>query len=805
MTTHIDNITALYQRATLLHQQKQLAPAWEAYQQVLQTNDQHLLSLLGISRLLYQQQKFNDAIPYLERLLLLRPLVFEGRYMLGVSYAKIKDNRAKNTLRKALHLTQAKTVQQSETLYQLAKILRDQAETEAAEKLVDRILEHAPEHPKALSLKGQFQQQREEQQAAFDTFKIVVQQLPSNAKAHYNFGCQARVLKKNTLAQKHLEQAIQLQPNWDAPLRELALVLSQLGQPLQAQQLLKKAVQIAPQQVENYRSVAQWYAANGDRRKAIKWFSKVVEMQPEDMIARKELSTMLTLVGAYPAAIPHFQKLMEDKPDAESLTNLATTYIVNSQLSAAQPLLQRALNLDPKYSQAVFQAITLRAKLCDWNERAADSEAWQNTALHVMKNDSDEKVNSVNIPLLDMSYYNLPLSIHRQLNQFSAQAAAKRAKYINQQFDFVHPVRQHERLRIGYLSPDFRHHPVGRIVQHLFKAHHRERVEIYAYSLSEAPATDSVRQAIKAGVDHFHELAYAANATVAQQIYADEIDVLIDLGGYTAFARPEIAAARPAPVQAHFLGYPNTSGADYYDYLLADDYLIAPAFEEVCTETVYRLPHAFPGAIPQVSLPQTDRAAEGIAEDAFVFAAFNRPEKYEPQMFATWLDIVNAVPNGVLWIGVSSEVQANLEKFATDHWLDISQVKFSDWADYPTFLHRLRLADLFLDTLYYSAGATAVASIAMGTPVLTVTQDNFTSRLAATVVAGAQQQELICPDLTSFKTKAIALANDPAKMKQLKQQLTEQPEQLPLFDMDRFATSLEDAYGEMYQRYKAAS
>jgi predicted O-linked N-acetylglucosamine transferase (SPINDLY family) len=258
-------------------------------------------------------------------------------------------------------------------------------------------------------------------------------------------------------------------------------------------------------------------------------------------------------------------------------------------------------------------------------------------------------------------------------------------------------------------------------------------------------------------------------------------------------------------VQAHFLGYPNTSGADFYDYIIADEYLIPTDGADYCTEQVYRLPHAFPGAILQIDLPATGRAAEGIAADAFVFAAFNRPAKYDPKIFATWLDIVNAVPNGVLWIGVSPTVQDNLKKFATDHWLDISRVKFSDWADYPTFLQRLRLADLFLDTLHYSAGATAVASIAMGTPVLTVTQDNFTARLGATVVAGAQQPALICPDLDSYKSLAIALAKDPARMQALRQQLQEQPEQLPLFDMDRFATTLENAYEEMYETYLSAT
>ncbi|MFK7932025.1 MAG: tetratricopeptide repeat protein, partial [Saprospiraceae bacterium] len=665
---------------------------------------------------------------------------------------------------------------------------------------VDRILEVFPNHAKALTVKGQFLQKREENEAAYTAFKTAVKKMPNNAPANHNFACMARVLKKPNEAKEFFEKAIALNPNWDEPLREFALLLSQEGEPLQAELLLKKALKIAPDQPENYRAVAQWYSANGDRRKAIKYYAKLVKLLPDDLPARTALGGTLASVGAYEVAIPHLRKAVKIEPTAEAATTLASAYVALQQLENAQPLLAEALKLDPAFYPAIFQSITLRAKLCDWTRREEDCQLWAKTATAIMESE-DEKIRNSNLPLLDMNYYALPLEFHTHLNRFSAERAKERAEFIIKQTQFNHQPHQHERLRIGYISPDFRHHPVGRIIQHVFKAHHRDRIEVYAYALSEAKETDDIYQSIKTGVDHFREMPFAANAEVAKQIYADEIDVLIDLGGYTAYARPEVAAARPAPVQAHFLGYPNTSGADFYDYIIADEYLIPEAVEEYCTEQVYRLPHAFPGAIPQIELPQGGREQYDIAEDAFIFAAFNRPEKYDPQIFVAWLDIVNATDNGVLWIGVSETVQENLKKFAADHWLDISRVYFSEWADYPTFLHRLSLADLFLDTLHYGAGATAVASIAMQTPVLTCVRDNFTSRLAATVVGGAQQSELICTDLDSFKQLAIDLASDLKRMQMLRLQLQERAEQLPLFDMDRFAASLEDAYEEMYGSY----
>ncbi|MFK7933182.1 MAG: tetratricopeptide repeat protein [Saprospiraceae bacterium] len=799
MTATVDT-KQLYQTAIQLQQQRKLAAAWEAFQELLQADGKHLAGLLGISRLLYQNKKYDTALPYLERLVHLHPLTFEGWYLLGVCYARTKNERALAALRKALHLAQAKTPQQYETFYQLAKVLRNQEDVEGAEKLVDRILKDNAAHPKALTLKGQFLQKREENEAAYEAFKKAVKKMPNNAPANHNFACMARVLKKPAEARTHFEKALQLNPNWDEPLREFALLLSQEGEPLAAEKLLKKALKIAPDHPENYRSIAQWYAANGDRRKAIKYYAKLAKMLPEDVAAQTALGSTFAAVGAYGNAIPALKKALEIEPSAEAATALASAYVANSQLGKAGDYLTQALRLDHEYIPAIYQSVTLRAKLCDWSHREDDCALWEQTALRQMASE-DEKISQAGLPLLDMNYYNLSMEQHLQLNQFSAAQAVERAEFIKKQTDFTHEPHGHDRLRVGYISPDFRHHPVGRIIQHVFTAHHREQVEIYAYSLSEARAEDDIRKSIEAGVDHFRELSFASNTDVAKQIYTDEIDVLIDLGGYTAYARPDVLAACPAPVQAHFLGYPNTSGADFYDYIIADEQLVSQEVEQFYSEKICRLPNAFPGAIPQTELAERTRADEGIAEDAFVFAAFNRPEKYDPQMFVTWLDIVNAVPNGVLWIGVSPTVQTNLKKFATDHWLDMSRVHFSDWADYATFLQRLKLSDLFLDTLHYGAGATAVASIAMGTPVLTTTCANFTSRLAATVVAGAQQQQLICADLESFKVKAIELANDPIEMQELRAQLRIQPEQLPLFDMDRFAANLENAYAKMYQEF----
>lgn len=795
MTTTTNTI---YKKATQLHQKKEAGQAWEAYQQLLQEDSNHLRGLLGLSRLLYQHKKYQAAIPYLKRLVQLHPMTVEIWYTLGVCYAKTGHQQAADCLKKAVQIAPSKSLPQSESMYQLAKVLRDKGNKEMAEKLTHRILQQHPNYIKALTLKGQFLQAEGKNEEAYHCFKKVTELKADKAPAHYNLACISKILEKSEEARLHFQKAIELNPHWDTPLREYALFLAQAGEAQAAKGLLKQAIKIAPNEAENHRSMAQYYASIGDHMKVIKYAHQVLKRLPNDQAAMLSIGTNLAILGAFPKAIEYFRKVVDIEKTAEHLTALADALKSDKQIEEAQQILQQALRLDPDFTPAIFSSIELRTKQCDWWQRKEDEQLWQQTALNIATSE-DEQQTMQNFPTLDMNFYQLPMEAHHKLNEYTALNVKKRATALINQLSFQHQTHQHERLRIGYISPDFRHHPVGRIVQHIFKAHHRDRVEIYAYSLSQINGTDQVHQTIKTGVDHYREMAHASNLAIAQQIYQDEIDVLIDLGVYTAFARPEVLAVRPAPVQAHFLGYPNTTAADFYDYILADEQLIPNTLEKHYTEKVMRLPHAFPGAIPKLNLPTTGRAEEGIPEDAIVFAAFNRSAKYEPQIFHHWLNIVNAVPNGILWIGVSPAVQDNLTRYADEHWMDNSRVKFSDWADYPTFLHRLRLADLFLDTQHYSAGATAVASIAMGTPVLTVTADNMTARLAASVLSGAGQKALICPDLATYEQKAIELGNHPTALRDLKQDLCNDAEQLPIFDMDAFATSLEVAYQQMYE------
>ncbi len=213
---------------------------------------------------------------------------------------------------------------------------------------------------------------------------------------------------------------------------------------------------------------------------------------------------------------------------------------------------------------------------------------------------------------------------------------------------FVHTKQRPDRLRVGYLSPDFRRHPVGILLHELFARHDREAFEVYAYAL--VPADDEYTHRIREGCDAFVDVSLMSPEQAARRIHADGVHLLIDLGGYTAHTRTAILALEPAPVQAHFLGYPNTMGADFVPYLLADAWIVPEALAPYYTEQIVYLPQAFVGSPLEMAEAPVTRAAFGLPADAVVFCCFNARYKIEPTVFDAWMRILRRVPESVLWL-----------------------------------------------------------------------------------------------------------------------------------------------------------
>jgi protein O-GlcNAc transferase len=359
------------------------------------------------------------------------------------------------------------------------------------------------------------------------------------------------------------------------------------------------------------------------------------------------------------------------------------------------------------------------------------------------------------------------------------------------------------RLRIGYLSSDFRRHATTTLTASLFEDHDRDRFEISAYSIG--PTDDSpMRRRLRSAFEHFTELRELSHRTAAQCIRDDGIDILVDLNGYTRHARPEILAQRPAPVQVSWLGFPGGMGVPFIDYLIADPIVVPPESADAYDEALAYLPDSYqPVDMRRPVGPTPTRAEAGLPERGLVLCCFNSPYKLTPEVFEGWCDLLKDLPDAVLWLyGPDEQVQLNLIREAGTRGLPAERLVFAETCtEHADHLARVALADLFLDTQPYNAHTTASDALSVGVPVLTYPGPTFPSRVAASLLTAAGLPELIATDARDYLDHARRLAAAPQELAHLRRRLIEARGTAPLFDSRRFARALEDLYRQMWARH----
>jgi predicted O-linked N-acetylglucosamine transferase (SPINDLY family) len=371
--------------------------------------------------------------------------------------------------------------------------------------------------------------------------------------------------------------------------------------------------------------------------------------------------------------------------------------------------------------------------------------------------------------------------------------------------DFRFERRRKDRLRIAYVSSDFRDHATGHLVGGLFRAHDRAGFEIFAVSHGRDDGSD-YRRRIAAEADHFIDVVSLTDRAAALRLYREGIDILVDLNGYTHDHRLGIAALRPTPIVASYLGFPGSSGASFIDYAIVDA-VVAPAAEaHLYSERLVHLPHCY--QINDRDHPIDDaplaRRDAGLPDDGFVFCCFNGSHKIEPSIFDVWMRILRRVSGSVLWLLQSvPEVADNLRREAVARGVDGDRLVFGGKLPKAQHLARHRLADLFLDTRYYTAHTTCSDALLAGLPVLTCRGESFAARVAASLLLAAGLPELVVTDFAQYEAHAVALACEPAQLRQFRERLQAQRSTCSAFDAPRLVRNLERAYRSMWETYQA--
>ena len=337
----------------------------------------------------------------------------------------------------------------------------------------------------------------------------------------------------------------------------------------------------------------------------------------------------------------------------------------------------------------------------------------------------------------------------------------------------------------------------------LFGLHDREAFEIHAYSYGPDDSSD-YRKRIVNDCDRFVDIRDLSAIDAARRIYRDEIDMLVDVKGYTKGTRLEICALRPAPVQVTYLGFPGSTGADFFDYVITDRIVTPEDQAAYYTEKFVYLPHCY--QVNDHTLAISDkpftRADFGLPEEGFVFCCFNQTYKINAVMWEVWMRVLRAVPGGVLWLYHSNgAAERNLKREVAARNVDSERIVFAVRMPVAEHLARMRLADLFLDTRIYNAHATASDALWAGVPLITLQGRHFASRVASSLLTAVGLPELITHSLDEYEALALRLAHDPEELAAIRDRLAANRLTEPLFDTPRFAKNLECAYKEMWRLY----
>ncbi len=460
------------------------------------------------------------------------------------------------------------------------------------------------------------------------------------------------------------------------------------------------------------------------------------------------------------------------------------------QDEAAEQMLRHSLELDSTQREAVQHLIALRQRQCEWPALLPSERVELHTLI--------EGLSPLSIAALtDDPVLQLALAQHynREDVGIPAEKPAPRA-----------PVTQSSRLRIGYLSSDLREHAVGYLMTEVFALHSREQVETFAYYCG-PESKDPLHQHFKSTADHFSCITNVDDATAARQIAQDGVQILVDLNGYTREARLKLVAQRPAPVLVNWLGFPGTMGSPYHHYLIADEFLVPPAYEQYYSEKVLRLPCYQPSLRTRTLAQHAPTRKEvGLPEDATVFCCFNGLHKIHPFTFDRWLAILARVPGSVLWLlGSNDATNERLRSYAAQRGIAKERIVYAQKLANAFHLARYSLADIFLDTTPYGAHTTASDALWTGVPVLTYSGRSFASRVCGSLVRSAGLPELVCETAESFVETAVRYGNDRAALEPLRARLRANRDTCTLFDMPSLVRNLEGLYAEMWRAHESGT
>ena len=565
-----------------------------------------------------------------------------------------------------------------------------------------------------------------------------------------------------------------------ALLNNLGLSLQALGKLEGAAARYREALALEPDFVPAHANLGDVLRMRHRFAQAAESYTRAARLNPNLAALWKQLGVCQHRLGALSAARASFERARELAPDdPEALFDLASIDSAELRYERAAARAEGALELRPDYADATNLLLYLRQQTCDWRD-------WQRLV--------EERRTSLARPdvpaTVPHNLFALPFTPSELL------IAARR--WVAQQFAGITPGTPAPpslvdgKLRIAYIGPEFRRLPLANLLTEVIELHDRKRFDVFGYSYGPDDRS-AARARFAAAFDHFIDVRAESIEATARRIAGDRIVVLLDTSGYVIYARPEIFALRPAPIQVNCIGFPGTLGADCYDYILTDRFVTPPEQQVNFVERFMHLPHCvYPGDSkrPIGAIPTREQC--GLPDEGFVFCCFNGSYKITPPMFEIWMRLLHAVPGSVLWLLESNLLaSANLRREAEQRGVAPARLIFAPRVPLAEHLARHAVADLFLDTLPYNAHTTANDALYAGLPILTCAGETFASRVSGSQLLAIGLPELVTDSLEAYQATALRLSREPDLLRSLRERLRDNRDSSELFNTAGYTRALE--------------
>jgi protein O-GlcNAc transferase len=779
----------------------------------------------------HQQGQLSEADKIYTQILRISPRNADALHLMGVlANQKGENATALDLINQAIQIFPQNPIYHNN----LGNVYRDRGQYADALACYQQTIDLKPDLVEAFVNIGIAHHQLGDYNRATSAYQKALKLKPNCTEAYYNMGNTYKAQGNLDEAISCYQQTLSLNSGFVEAYYNMAIILEQQVRPEEAIVCLKQCLQINPEWAEVHNNIGNLLKQKGFLAEAIASYQKAIKIKPDLYEVHNNLGNALKDQGSFAEAIVCYQSALQIYPGyAEAYLNLGITLADDDRLNDAIDCFQKAIRLNPRFAEAyTYMGLALadrgkRQGAIDCFQKAIEvnrdySEAYSYLIHHLQHTCNWPQLKMVSERLDELGRQNAAdgrlileppficmsrqsdLSRNLIISKAWSRKIATPLKNLKLPVSFESRRQPKDRLTIGYLSCDFHDHATAHLMLSFFGLHDREKSKVHCYSFGPEDSS-RYRNQIMEESDQFSDIRDCSHIEAAKRIYADGVDILVDLKGHTKGARLGILACRPAPIQVHYLGYPGTTGADFIDYLITDRIVTPEDHGPYYSEKLVLLPHCYQvnDHKQEISSRDWNRETLGLPDKGFVFSSFNLPYKIDPVMFDCWMRILQQVPNSVLWLfGDNENARCNLRQEAAGRGVEPDRLVFAQKIEKTEHLSRLKWADLALDTRIVNGHTTTSDSLWAGVPVITLQGSHFASRVSSSLLHAVGLSELVTYRLEEYEKLAVQLASRPSELKAVRHKLNINRLNKPLFDTARFVRNLEQAYSEMWRIFQ---